>query len=149
MSPVSHCVFRATAENWQEYFTLHWSDRTRTAPWAQVCNPEEPGAPLLVGDFKFKIDIKTTDVAIPASIEDNVHIPFQGIPLHSKLISSRMVTEEGENGEKKVFSLSSYGVFRSPWEFLDKALTLEHPLDSPHTVDKSNLKAMVFIRGPH
>ncbi|CAL1145179.1 unnamed protein product [Cladocopium goreaui] len=89
--------------------------------------PRGARAPLLVGDFKFKIDIKTTDVAIPASIEDNVHIPFQGIPLHSKLISSRMVTEEGENGEKK-------------------ALTLEHPLDSPHTVDKSNLKAMVFIR---
>ena len=108
--------------------------------------PRGARAPLLVGDFKFKIDIKSTDVTIPASIEDNVHAPFQGLPLHSKLISSRMVTEVGENGEKKVFSLSSYGVFRSPWEFLDKALTLEHPLDSPHTVDKSNLKAMVFIR---
>ena len=108
--------------------------------------PRGARAPLLVGDFKFKIDIKSTDVTIPASIEDNVHIPFQGLPLHSKLISSRVVTEVGENGEKKVFSLSSYGVFRSPWEFLDKALTLEHPLDSPHTVDKSNLKAMVFIR---
>ena len=108
--------------------------------------PRGARAPLLVGDFKFKIDIKSTDVTIPASIEDNVHAPFQGLPLHSKLISSRMVTEVGENGERKVFSLSSYGVFRSPWEFLDKALTLEHPLDSPHTVDKSNLKAMVFIR---
>ncbi|CAL1128793.1 unnamed protein product [Cladocopium goreaui] len=108
--------------------------------------PRGARAPLLVGDFKFKIDIKSTDVTIPASIEDNVHAPFQGLPLHSKLISSRMVTEVGENGEKKVFSLSSYGVFHSPWEFLDKALTLEHPLDSPHTVDKSNLKAMVFIR---
>ena len=76
--------------------------------------PRGARAPLLVGDFKFKIDIKSTDVTIPASIEDNVHAPFQGLPLHSKLISSRMVTEVGENGEKKVFSLSSYGVFRSP-----------------------------------
>ena len=65
--------------------------------------PRGARAPLLVGDFKFKIDIKSTDVTIPASIEDNVHIPFQGLPLHSKLISSRMVTEVGENGEKKVF----------------------------------------------
>ena len=108
--------------------------------------PRGARAPLLVGDFKFKIDIKSTDVTIPASIEDHVHPPFQGLPLHSKLISSRMVSEVGENGEKKVASLSTFGVFRSPWEFLDKALTLEHPLDSPHTVDKSNLKAMVFIR---
>ena len=43
-------------------------------------------------------------------------------------------------------SISTFGVFRSPFEFLQKALTLEHPLDNPHTVDKSNLKAIVFIR---
>ena len=108
--------------------------------------PRGTRAPLLLGDFKYKIDIKSTDVAVPTSIEDNVHAPFQGIPLHSKLIASRMITEMGVNGEKKVVSQSSFGVFRSPWEFLDRALTLEHPLDSPHTVDKSNLKAMVFIR---
>lgn len=83
--------------------------------------PRGARALLLLGDFKYKIDIKSTDVTVPTSIEDNVHAPFHGIPLHSKLISSRMITEMGENGEKKVVSQSSFGVFRSPWEFLDKA----------------------------
>jgi len=108
--------------------------------------PRGARAPLLLGDFKFKIDIKSTDVEVPSEISENVHEPFQGVPLHSKLISSRVMTEVGKNGEKKDVSLATFGVFRSPFEFLQNAMSLEHPLDNPHTVDKSNLKAIVFIR---
>ena len=42
--------------------------------------------------------------------------------------------------------MSTYGVFCSPFEFLQKALSVEHPLDTPHAVDKSNLRAILFIR---
>ena len=108
--------------------------------------PRGSRAPLLVGDFKFKIDIKSAHVDIPSEIDENVHEPLQGVPVHSKLISSRKLTEVGVNGEKNDISISTFGVFRSPWEFLQKAMTLEHPLDNPQTVDKSNLKAIVFIR---
>ena len=63
--------------------------------------PRGARAPLLLGDFKFKIDIKSTDVEVPSEISENVHEPFQGVPIHSKLISSRKLTEVGMNGEKK------------------------------------------------
>ena len=101
---------------------------------------------LALQNFKHKIDIKSHNVEVPDQILQSVHVPFQGIPLHSKLISSRVTTEIGEDDEKKNVSLSTYGVFRSPFEFLQRALALEHPLDTPHAVDKSNLRAILFIR---
>ena len=108
--------------------------------------PRGARAPLLVGDFKHKIDVQSQSEDIPTQITETVRPPFQGVPLHSKLISSRRVTKEGKEGEKKTVTISTFGVFRSPFEFLHRALSLEHPLDSPHTVDKSNLKAILFIR---
>ena len=41
---------------------------------------------------------------------------------------------------------STYGVFSSPWDFLGRALRVEHPLDTPQLVDRSNLRAIVFLR---
>ncbi|CAL1158015.1 unnamed protein product, partial [Cladocopium goreaui] len=108
--------------------------------------PRGGRAPLLLGDFKFKIDVTSEDVDIPSQISESVHPPFQGIPIHSKLISSRLVSEVGDEGEKRTRAISTFGVFRSPFEFLHRAMTLEHPLDTPHNVDKSNLKAILFIR---
>ncbi|CAL1168692.1 unnamed protein product, partial [Cladocopium goreaui] len=108
--------------------------------------PRGGRAPLLLGDFKFKIDVTSENVDIPSQISESVHPPFQGIPIHSKLISSRYVSEVGDEGEKRTRSISTFGVFRSPFEFLHRALTLEHPLDNPHNVDKCNLKAILFIR---
>ncbi|CAL1143121.1 unnamed protein product [Cladocopium goreaui] len=108
--------------------------------------PRGGRAPLLLGDFKFKIDVTSKNVDIPSQISESVHPPFQGIPIHSKLISSRYVSEVGDEGEKRTSTVSTFGVFRSPFEFLHRALTLEHPLDNPHNVDQCNLKAILFIR---
>ena len=108
--------------------------------------PRGGRAPLLLSDFKFKIDVTSEDVDIPSHISESVHPPFQGIPIHSKLISSRLVSEVGDEGEKRTRAVSTFGVFRSPFEFLHRAMTLEHPLDTPHNVDKCNLKAILFIR---
>ncbi|CAL1132314.1 unnamed protein product [Cladocopium goreaui] len=108
--------------------------------------PRGGRAPLLLSDFKFKIDVTSEDVDIPSHISESVHPPFQGIPIHSKLISSRLVSEVGDEGEKRTRVVSTFGVFRSPFEFLHRAMTLEHPLDTPHNVDKCNLKAILFIR---
>ena len=108
--------------------------------------PRGARAPLLVGDFKFKIDVKSCNAPIPTVIEDDVQPPFQGIPLKAKLISSHVICEMGNDGEKKQETISTFGVFRTPVEFLRRALELEHPLDNPRTVDKSNLKAILFIR---
>ena len=103
-------------------------------------------APLLVSDFKFKIQIRSQGIPVPREITSQVPAPFQGIPLSSKLISSRIETLTGEKGEKKDWHVSEFGVYRSPAEFISFASTLVHPLDSPQMVDASNLRAIRAIR---
>ena len=110
--------------------------------------PRGTRSPLLLGDFKFKIDVKSADTDVPAVITSDVQPPFQGIPVHSKLISSQVHCQMGENGEKKSFTKSTFGVFRQPFEFLERALELQHPLDNPCTVERGNLNAIFFI-GDH
>ena len=102
--------------------------------------------PLLLEDFKCKVEITSDGVEVPKVIGPDVPFPFQGIPVDAKLVSSRDFVEEGCGGEKKVCKKSVFGVFRSPWEFFHKTLEVEHPLDSPQLVDLNNLRAIRFIR---
>ena len=103
-------------------------------------------APLLVADYKFRIQVRSHGIPVPREITAQVPAPFQGIPISSKLISSRVETLKGEGGEKKDFHVSEFGVYRSPAEFMSFASTPVHPLDSPQMVDPSNLKAILAIR---
>lgn len=101
---------------------------------------------FLLSEFKFKVVLKSSAVEVPKVITDSVPSPFQGIPLHSKCISTRTeVIEEGSKGEKEI-QISEFGVYRSPEEFLRLAATLQHPLDSPQLVEPSNLRAILAIR---
>ena len=36
--------------------------------------------------------------------------------------------------------------FSSPWDFLGRALRVEHPRDTPQLVDRNNLRTIVFLR---
>ena len=108
--------------------------------------PRGGRSPVLMAEFQFKVDIKTFDAAPPQCIAEDSPPPFQGIPVGAKLISSRNFSEVGEEGEKKEGLKATYGVFSSPWDFLRRALAAEHPLDTPQLVDKSNLRAIVFLR---
>ena len=108
--------------------------------------PRGGRAPVLMAEFQFKVDITTFDATPPRCIAEDSPPPFQGIPVGAKLISSREVSEVGEEGEKKEGLKATYGVFSSPWDFLWRALAVEHPLDTPQLVDKSNLRAIVFLR---
>ena len=103
-------------------------------------------SPLLVAEFKCKVLVTSSGVAVPREIAADTHAPFQGIPLSSKCISSRTEIVNGDNGEKKEVQISEFGVYRTPEEFLAFATTLTHPLDSPQAVDQSNLRAIVSIR---
>eukprot|EP00435_Cladocopium_sp_Y103_P062520 s739_g24.t1 len=105
-------------------------------------------SPILMGEFKLKVDVTSNDVEIPGTISEQVHYPFQGVPLNAKLISSRVIEKgvQGEKSEKSVCHKSTFGVYRTPWEFFLKTLELQHPLDSPQLVDRSNLRAILFIR---
>ena len=53
--------------------------------------------------------------------------------------------EKGDAGEKITVEKSIYGVFRSSWEFFQRALQVQHPLDNPQLVEPSNLRAIRFI----
>ena len=65
---------------------------------------------LLVAEFKHKVQVTSCDVPVPKVITDQVQPPFQGIPLHAKLVSSRSETvANGENGEKQV-QISKFGI---------------------------------------
>ncbi|CAL1154871.1 unnamed protein product, partial [Cladocopium goreaui] len=108
--------------------------------------PRGGRSPVLMAEFQFKVDITTFDVAPPQCIAEDSPPPFQGIPVGAKLISSRNFSEVGKEGEKKEGLKATYGVFSSPWDFLRRALAVEHPLDTPQLVDKSNLRAIVFLR---
>ena len=108
--------------------------------------PRGTRAPLLLGDFKFKIDVESSGVEVPKMVPQDVHFPFQGLPVHSKLISSRTACIMGVKGEKNLVQHSTFGVFRTPQEFLHRAIGVDHPLDNPNLVDRSNLKAICFLR---
>ena len=108
--------------------------------------PRGARAPLLLGEFKFKVEVTSSDVQVPSTVGPDVHFPFQGVPVDAKLISSRDVFEMGSDGEKRPCKRSVFGVFRSPWEFFTRTLQVEHPLDSPQLVDPCNLHAIMFIR---
>ena len=89
--------------------------------------PRGARAPLLLGEFKFKVEVASSDAQIPASIGPEVHFPFQGVPVDAKLVSSRDAFETGSDGEKRPCKKSVFGVFRSPWEFFTRTLQVEPP----------------------
>ena len=74
-------------------------------------------SPLLVAEFKCKVLVTSSGVAVPREIAADAHAPFQGIPLSSKCISSRTEIVNGDNGEKKEVQISEFGVYRTPEEF--------------------------------
>ena len=101
--------------------------------------------PLLLAEFKHKIMVSSSDVTVPKTITDDSVAPFQGLPLHSKLISSRTEVVKGETGDEEI-QVSEFGVYYTPDEFLQMASGLQHPLDSPQLVDEVNLRSMLAIR---
>eukprot|EP00435_Cladocopium_sp_Y103_P048940 s2442_g14.t1 len=102
-------------------------------------------SPLLLAEFKHKVRVKSSGVSIPKTISEECPAPFQGVPLHSKLISSRTEVVKGVSGDEEI-QISEFGVYYSPDEFLSIAAGLQHPLDSPQLVDSVNLRAMLAIR---
>ena len=106
--------------------TGHQEDQIQKLAGTQ---PRGARSPLLLGEFKFKVVVSSAGLDIRQSIPDHVHAPFQGVPVCAKLISSRDLVQEGNKGEKKTFQQSTFGVFRSPWEFFQRTLQVEHPLD--------------------
>ncbi|CAL1170452.1 unnamed protein product [Cladocopium goreaui] len=108
--------------------------------------PRGVKSPILMSEFKCKVDVTSHDVEVPQHIGDSVSFPFQGIPINSKLIASRNVVWKGVDGEKQQGQKSTFGVFFSPLEFFKRTLELEHPLDTPQLVDRSPSRGTILVK---
>ena len=90
--------------------------------------------PLLLAEFKHKVVVRSSQVCVPRTITEDSPAPFQGIPLHSKLISSRTEMVKGVAGDEEM-QFSEFGVCTIHLRnFCVMAATLQHPLDSPQLV---------------
>ena len=106
--------------------------------------PRRTRGPLLLSEFKTKVQISSdTKDDIPQVIPQDAQPPWQGIPVGSKLLETQPVSDS--NGVVVRF-VSTFGVYYSEQEFLQKALELEHPFDTPLPLEESNLQSIAFIR---
>ena len=64
-------------------------------------------------------------------------------------MSSRNLSEVGNDGKKTLGQKNTHGVPFSRAEFLQKLLNSNTSLDTPQLVDRSNLHAICFSEGPH
>ena len=106
--------------------------------------PRRTRGPLLLSEFKTKVQISSdTNDDIPQVVPQDAQPPWQGIPVGSKLLETQPVSDS--NGVVVRF-VSTFGVYFSEQEFLQKALELEHPFDTPLPLEESNLQSIAFIR---
>ena len=96
---------------------------------------QQPGISL--SNCKRKVSLSSLDP--PSDVPDTAPVGLQGVPVGSKLLWSREVSEGGSR-----FREVEYGIFHEPKFFLEKARNLVHPFDSPVCIDRPNLRAIAF-----
>ena len=110
--------------------------------------PRRARGPLLLSEFKTKVQVSCNPESdVPKFIPDDAEFPWQGIPIGSKLLDTQPISDS--NGVV-VRLVATFGVYYSEKEFLQKALELEHPFDTPLPLEESNMQSISFIceKGP-
>ena len=113
-----------------------------------VHQPRRTRGPLILSEFKTKVIVSCKESDLPPDfIPADAPVPWQGIPVGAKLLDRQPI--QCENGEDKRLSVT-YGVYFSPCEFVEKALTLKHPFDVPLPLETANMESIAFIleKGP-
>ena len=64
---------------------------------------------------------------------------FQHVPIGSKLLSF------AKKGEDESSFVLKFGVYRTPMQWIDRALVLQHPFDTSHAVPDKMLDVLFFI----
>eukprot|EP00435_Cladocopium_sp_Y103_P006271 s3880_g2.t1 len=125
-------------------FVLQDQLSDHAAKIASVTQPRRTRGPLLLSEFKCKVQIQCLVHDDPPEIICNDALPpFQGIPIGSKRVDIQPVMNaDGKGGEGR---LVTYGVFFSPDEFIQRALQIVHPFDIPLPFDSANMEAISFI----
>ena len=107
--------------------------------------PRRTKGPLLVAEFKAKVDICCgASDAPPDFIPENALPPWQGIPVGAKHIDVQPVNDD-ENGGVGDRQKVTFGVYFSPEEFIINAQKLVHPFDVPLPLDEANMESIGFI----
>ena len=129
-------------------FDIHDDIVDHATKVGSVHQPRRTRGPLLLAEFKTKVVISCNEAEAPPDvIPADAPAPWQGIPVGSKLLDRQPI--QCENGEDKRLSVT-YGVYFSPHEFVEKALTLKHPFDVPLPLEIANMESIAFIleKGP-
>ena len=96
-----------------------------------------------MSEFKHKIQITVPgQVQLPELVTKDSDPMFQGLPLGSKLVNFQHVVKGGKSDAEKV---ATYGVYRTPEEFLKETLKLRHPFNIPVSNDLDNISAISQI----
>ena len=80
------------------------------------------------------------DAPVPDPMPESVPQGLLGVPVGSKLLLSRKI-KKGDCLVREV----TYGIFRTPDEFVKEAMTVRRPFDAPSALDDSNIQAMANI----
>ena len=110
--------------------------------------PRRARGPLLLSEFKTKVQLSCNpDSEVPKFIPEDAEFPWQGIPIGSKLLETQPISDS--NGVV-VRLVATFGVYYTEHEFLQNALRLEHPFDTPLPLEESNMQSISFIcdQGP-
>ena len=80
------------------------------------------------------------DAPVPDPMPESVPQGLLGVPVGSKLLLSRKI-KKGDSLVREV----TYGIFRTPDEFVKEAMKVRHPFDAPSALDDSNIQALASI----
>jgi hypothetical protein len=118
-------------------FDIHDDIVDHAAKVGSVHQARRTRGPLLLSEFKTKVVIACSESDFPPDIiPADAPVPWQGVPVGSKLLDRQPI--QCESGEDRRLSVT-YGVYFSPHEFVEKALTLKHPFDVPLPLETANI----------
>ena len=95
------------------------------------------GPPEFLSRVSVCVDL---EVPVPDPMPERAPACLLGVPVGSKLLLSRKIMK-GDCLVREV----TYGIFRTPDEFVKEAMKVRHPFDAPSALDDSNIQAMANI----
>eukprot|EP00435_Cladocopium_sp_Y103_P062683 s616_g24.t1 len=116
---------------------------------ALATQPRGRRMPPLISEFVAFQMITTADPP-PLDAKSCLTKPWHHLPIHAKLLSLERLSGEGGADSKPSKYRYKFGIFRSPKQWIDDAIQLQHPFDLYHAVPDELLKVVfdVLTLGP-
>ena len=110
--------------------------------------PRGKRMPPLVSEFVAFQTLETHDRP-PLDHKMCLSQPWHNIPAHAKLLSSECISGDNKDDSIPTYKMR-FGIYRSPKQWLDDAMQLQHPFDLYHAVPDEMLRVIfeVLTLGP-